>query len=53
MSDENEWIPVKWLPVSNVIIAKRKTGYESTEDSGKTWRPATEGEIIEAGEWRE
>lgn len=48
---ENEWIPIKFLPISNVIIAKRSTGYESTEDSGKTWRASTEEEILEAGEW--
>ena len=62
MIDENGWVTVKWLsilthikwlPVSNVIIAKRKTGYVSTEDSGKTQRPSTDGELIEAGEWSE
>ena len=46
---KNEWIPIKWLPISKVIIAKRSTGYESTEDSGKSWRKSTEGEIKEAG----
>lgn len=44
----NEWIPIQWLPISNVIIAKKTTGYESTDDSGKTWRPSTEGEIAES-----
>lgn len=48
---ENEWIPIKWLPISQVLIAKKSTGYESTENSGKTWRKSTEEEIIEAGEW--
>ena len=44
----NEWIPIQWLPISNVFIAKRSTGYESTDDSGKTWRASTEGEIAES-----
>jgi len=44
----NEWIPVQWLPISNVFIVKRSTGYESTDDSGETWRQSTEGEIAES-----
>lgn len=48
---ENEWIPLKYLNDSDVVIKKTKTGYESTEDSGKTWRQSTEEEIIESGTW--
>ena len=44
----NEWIPIQWLPISNVFIVKRSTGYESTDDSGKTWRASTEGEVAES-----
>lgn len=46
---DSEWIPIRWLPINEVIIAKYKDGCKSTEDSGKTWRESTESEVIEAG----
>lgn len=48
----NEWVPIQWLRINKVIIAKYKDVYKSTEDSGKTWRESTEGEILESG-WME
>jgi len=45
----DEWIPVTVCDQFNVIIAKKKDGYESTEDAGKTWRKSTEEEIKASG----